>query len=302
MSLNDVIADLQHMLRRTLGEHVRVQTVLDPGLALIAADRGQLEQVLINLAVNARDAMPGGGQLTITTANDQLDDAAAAALPGVCPGPHVRMVVADDGFGMAAGVRERAFEPFFTTKPAGQGTGLGLATVHGIVTQNHGAISVASDPGHGTSFTVLLPCGPALAPAADARPPAVTDTGGGDGRRILIVDDQDALRHAAARILATAGYQVTEADSPGDALRLIAGQRFDLLLSDIVMPEMLGPELADRATATDAGLRVIYMSGYLDPQLELGPRQPESHRVLSKPFTPDQLLSAVATALAQPAG
>lgn len=297
VSLNDVVRDVEAMLRRTIGEHVGLAVRLEPALWPVLADPGQLEQVLVNLAVNARQAMPGGGTLAIETTNASLDEGFVARHPGVRPGRHARLTVGDTGVGMPPEVVARAFEPFFTTKPKGEGTGLGLATVYGIVTQAGGRVDVYSEPGLGTSITVLLPATEQPVTAAEPAPVAVHS---GAGEFVLVVEDEDAMREVTRRILARNGYEVASAGHGEDALRLLGepGRRIDLLLTDVVMPRMLGKEVAEHARRLRPGLPVLYMSGYARPVLaEQGTLDP-GVALISKPFAEDQLLHAVREALA----
>ncbi|GAA0431061.1 hypothetical protein Aca07nite_17640 [Actinoplanes capillaceus] len=277
VDLNALITQVQELLRRTLGEHVNL--IFRPGRALpmITCDPGQIEQMLVNLALNAREAMPSGGSLVIDT----------AAL-----GDRVRLRVCDSGRGMPADVAERAFEPFFTTKGSAEGSGLGLATVYGIVTQAGGEVTLNSEVGLGTTITVLLPAG--ATPAADGATerPAAT---GGRGETLLVVEDEDALRDVAGRILTGAGYRVLAAEGGVQALELAAGHegRIDLLVSDVVMPGMLGKELAERLVVARPGTRVLYMSGYAQPVLASQGTLDPGVALLEKPFTADDLLVAV---------
>jgi two-component system cell cycle sensor histidine kinase/response regulator CckA len=277
VDLNALIAEAQGLLGRTLGEHITL--IFRPGanLPTVTCDPGQIEQMLVNLAMNARDAMPHGGNLVIDTA--LLDD-------------RIRLRVCDSGRGMAADVAERAFEPFYTTKGSAEGTGLGLATVYGIVTQAGGEVTLDSDVGLGTTVTVLLPAG-AMAETPDAaRAPAPT---GGHGETLLVVEDEDALRDVAGRILTGAGYRVIAAEGGAQALELAARHdgEIDLLVSDVVMPGMLGKELAERLVGVRPGTRVLYMSGYAQPVLASQGTLDPGVALLEKPFTAGDLLTAV---------
>jgi CheY-like chemotaxis protein len=236
--------------------------MLEPALGRVRADPGQLEQVIMNLAVNARDAMPNGGTLTIETANVELDDTYAERHAVVEAGSYVMLAVTDTGCGMDRATQARIFEPFFTTKPAGTGTGLGLSTVYGIVKQSGGYVWAYSEPGHGTTLKVYLPC---IDDAVDHAHPTLQQNGNLKGsERILLVEDEEVVRAVARRMLEKNGYTVLDARHGKDAL-LTFQQRdgtIDLLLTDMVMPEMGGRELAERLTTIAPGLKVVYMSGY----------------------------------------
>jgi signal transduction histidine kinase/CheY-like chemotaxis protein len=296
LSLNDIIAGLEQLLRRTLGEHISLTVTPADGLWPVKADAGQLEQVLVNLAVNARDAMPGGGKLTIDTANITVDEAYAQGRPGLEPGRYARLRVSDTGAGMPPEVVARVFEPFFTTKPAGKGTGLGLATFYGIVTGAGGYPQIYSELGFGTTITGLLPASSEKAATA-AAPPSVAPRGRGE--TILLVEDEASLRELAGRILTRNGYQVrvarTAMEAPGIAGD--TGQPIDLLLTDVVMPEMLGNEVARQVRAVRPALPVLYMSGYAQPILDTHGAFANQIDLLEKPFTEATLLTCVRRAI-----
>jgi len=264
LNLNQVVADLAPMLRRLIGDHVELVTALDPDLGQTKADPRQLEQVLMNLALNARDALPDGGRITLETANVVLDADYAREHVGSRPGPHVMLAVSDTGRGMDAETLARIFEPFFTTKGPGKGTGLGLATVYGIVKQSGGNIWVYSEVGRGTTFKIYLP---RVFEAPDVQPPAPAPTGMPRGQEtILLVEDDETVRHLARDILTAQGYNVLEATHGGEAL-LLAGRcqgPIHLLLTDVVMPHMSGRALADRLATTHPETKVLYMSGYTE--------------------------------------
>jgi PAS domain S-box-containing protein len=292
VNINDAVMSIELLLRRTLGEHIQLSTVLAPDLVSVKIDSGQLEQVLVNLAVNARDAMPGGGRLTIDTENLEVDDDYAATRPGVLPGRYVRLRVSDTGTGMDSATLQRAFEPFFTTKPKGEGTGLGLASVYGIVTQAGGRVQIYSEPGHGTTITALLPATEeARAQASPGQP--IQQTGGNE--TILVVEDEDALREVTRRILARNGYQVITAARGAEALQVMTapGPAIELLVTDVVMPEMLGTEVAERARALRPGIRVLYISGYAQTVLGSQGTVDADVVLLEKPFSEPQLLAHV---------
>ena len=296
LSLNEVIAGLEQLLRRTLGEHIDLNTAPADGLWPVKADVGQLEQVLVNLAVNARDAMPGGGKLTIDTANVTVDETYAAGRPGLQPGRYARLRVSDTGTGMPPEVLARVFEPFFTTKPKGKGTGLGLATFYGIITGAGGYAQIYSEPGLGTTISGLLPATSEEAARSEAPQAAVPC---GRGETILLVEDETSLQELASRILTRNGYQVraarTAAEAPGIAGD--TGQPIDLLLTDVVMPEMLGNEVASRVHAIRPALPVLYMSGYAQPVLDTHGAFANQIDLLEKPFSEATLLTRVRCAI-----
>jgi PAS domain S-box-containing protein len=292
MSLNSVVGDVDQLLRRTLGEHVRLSTDLEEEVWPIMADSGQIEQVLVNLAVNARDAMPDTGVLTISTENILVDEAYAASHPGLRPGRYVRLRASDDGMGMTDDVLRHAFEPFFTTKPKGEGSGLGLATVYGIVTQHEGFASIYSEPGVGTTFTALFPT---TEQAVSDRVEQVTDKSSGGGETVLLVEDEDALLEVSRRILARNGYRVIAASCGADALIMAERHHegIDLLVTDVVMPNMQGKDLADTLLRTRPSLRVLYMSGYARPVLASRGTLEAGVALLEKPFSEAALLAKV---------
>jgi hypothetical protein len=262
----------------------------------VKADAGQIEQVLVNLAVNARDAMPGGGKLTIDTANITVDEAYADNRPGLKPGRYARLRVSDTGTGMSPEVLARVFEPFFSTKPKGKGTGLGLATFYGIITGAGGYAQVYSEPGLGTTVTGLLPA-TGEAAARSAGPPAAAPRGRGE--TILLLEDETSLQELASRILTRNGYQVRAARTAAEAPSIAGdtGQPIDLLLTDVVMPEMLGNEVARRVHAIHPALPVLYMSGYAQPILDTHGAFANQIDLLEKPFTEATLLTRVRRAI-----
>ena len=262
LDLNEIVANVEKMLRRLIGENVELATSLSPALGIVRADAGQMEQVIVNLTVNARDAMPEGGKLTIETANVELTDEDVVTYPGVAKGAYVVLSVSDTGTGMDAATQKRIFEPFFTTKEVGKGTGLGLSTVYGIVQQGGGHIRLDSELHRGTCFEIYLARVDATmetAPPRRSRTIPVKGVG-----TILLVEDDDAVRHVAARILRDSGYTVLETRRPSEALKICAESKsaIDLLLTDIVMPETSGPKLAQELSSRYPTLRVLYMSGY----------------------------------------
>jgi PAS domain S-box-containing protein len=293
VDINAVATGVEHLLRRTLGEQVTLDLNLLPGLWPVHANAGQIEQVIVNLAVNARDAMPDGGQLSIETMNIEVDQDYTATRPDRLPGRYVRLRVSDTGVGMDAQQRDRAFEPFFTTKDRATGTGLGLATVYGAVKRAGGTIDIYSEPGLGTTVSMFLPRTDA------ATEPTTAATPGPERRRgsetVLVVEDDNELRGLTERILTRDGYHVLTAPDGPTARALAAAHQgeINLLLSDIVMPQMLGSELARRITQDDPAVQVIFMSGYAPPVLTNGGTLPIGATILDKPFSADLLLGKV---------
>jgi hypothetical protein len=296
LDLDQVISGVEEMLVRTIGEHVEL--VFSPGgdLCPVMADPGQLEQVLVNLAVNARDAMPGGGTLTIDTSNITVDDETIAGGSKAQLGRNVRLRVSDSGTGMPADVAAHAFEPFFTTKPEGAGTGLGLATVYGIIAQAGGHIQIYSEPGAGTTFSIVLPV---TAEAAAAVPDHVPYQRSPKGETVLVVEDEDALREVARRIFARNGYHVITASGGPEAIELARGFPGDihLLVTDVIMPQMLGKEVSEKIRAIKPDVEVLFMSGYarrvLTSQGMLEPRV----ALVEKPFSEVDLMDMAAQVL-----
>ncbi len=293
---NAVLAEMQPLLDRVIREDIRLEVIPAADLKRVRIDRGQLDRVIMNLALNARDAMPAGGSLLIETRNVEFEQPPLDVTPPLAPGAYVQLSFRDTGEGMSAETRARVFEPFFTTKGVGQGTGLGLASVYGIAASCHGGVSVESSPGQGATFRVYLPPATTAAPAPGAQAAEPPGTG---HETILIVDDEVALVRVAARILRHAGYTVLTATTGAEALRLLEAHpgNVDLLMSDVVMPGMSGPELAARAMAIRPGLRVLYASGYSDDVLLRGSVQEKRGRFLSKPYTTEALRRHVREAL-----
>jgi CheY-like chemotaxis protein len=289
---------MERILHRTIGEHIALVTALEPGLAQVRADASQLEQVIMNLAVNARDAMPGGGRITIETGNAALEAELAQAHPEAPAGPYVLLAVADTGTGMSPEVKAHLFEPFFTTKDVGKGTGLGLATVYGIVHQSGGFIAVDSEPGRGSRFRIFLPR--AEAPAPEIAPDTPEPAGAGSGT-VLLVEDEAGVRHLARDVLSRYGYRVLEAGDGSEALRLATAHEgpIDLLLTDVVMPGMSGAELAEQFRVVRPEARVLYASGYADDAVM---RHGITGGVpfLQKPFEPDDLVRQVRELIERP--
>jgi len=297
IDLNHIISEMNKMIPRLIGEHIEFSFTPEPQLASVFADPGQVEQVFLNLAVNARDAMPNGGRLTVRTANTQITNAEAALRPPMAPGDYVLLAVSDSGHGMDAETKARIFEPFFTTKEVGKGTGLGLATVYGIVKQSGGFIWVESEKGKGATFEIYFPC--SRKPAAGfpevgrSRPvPQGTET-------ILLVEDETAVRELASEFLRSGGYTVLEAYDGADALQVAErySGRIHLLLTDMIMPHINGTELATRLASRRSGLRVIYMTGYAEFSGENDDRMAAEASVMQKPFSRLTLLEKVREAL-----
>jgi two-component system, cell cycle sensor histidine kinase and response regulator CckA len=290
LSLNALSADMESMLPRLLGEDIQVSLELDPELGNVQADQSQIEQVIMNLAVNARDAMPTGGKLKIRTANAEFDQTYTRTHPGSKAGNYVLLEVTDSGTGMNAATLAHIFEPFFTTKEQGKGTGLGLATVYGIVKQSDGYIWVESALGKGTSFEIYLPRNVGV-PAAEELKVASEDKLRGS-ESILLVEDAEPLRKLAQNFLEAAGFRVLSAGSGEEALAAAAhfGLTVDLLLTDVVMPGMNGRVLAEQLLPRQPGMKVLYMSGYTDSFIAgHGVLEPGIH-LLHKPFTEDDLI------------
>ncbi|WP_395828374.1 ATP-binding protein [Elstera sp.] len=304
LDISDVLAELSHLLRRLIGQGIELELHHGRDLGLVRVDPGQLEQVIINLAVNARDAMPNGGRLTVATQVETVKFARRMGHETMAPGNYVAISVTDTGSGMSPDVQARIFEPFFTTKPVGSGTGLGLSTVYGIVRQTGGFVKVDSTIGIGTTFTIYLPQMAAVEESEspsdrrDAAPPDVPSPEVGSGGRgaILIVEDEDPVRAFAARTLRSKGYHVTEARSAEAALDLIRGglPRPDLLITDVVMPGMDGPTMVREIWLTFPNLPVICVSGHADGDLRDQLNALGEITFLQKPFSLKQLAAKVA--------
>ncbi len=294
LDLNSVVIDLEKMLRRVIGEDIRLATDLQSPLDAVKVDRGQVEQVLLNLAVNARDAMPRGGQLTLRTRNVELDEGYARDHPYTHPGAYVALVASDTGHGMTPEVKARIFEPFFTTKGPGVGTGLGLATVYGIVKQSGGYIEVFSEPGAGATFEIYLPRAERAVRSSKSHPGEARPAPRGS-ETILLVEDDDAVRALSRLILRQSGYTVLEARTAQEA-RDAAFRRAEpiqLLVTDVVMPELGGRELTERLLIVHPEMRVLFVSGYTDDAIVRRGVSEEEVNFLQKPFTPLALASKV---------
>jgi PAS domain S-box-containing protein len=299
LDLSTLVADSLKMLQRLLGDDIEIETALDPGVGTVEADSGQIQQLLVNLTVNARDAMPEGGRLLIETADEDIDEESARAHPGASPGPYVLLAVADTGVGMADEVRAHLFEPFFTTKELGKGTGLGLATCHGIVKSVGGHIRVYSEPGQGTTFRIYLPRKTGAAdPQPAAAPPRPMPTG---SETVLVVEDEPRVRRLAVLGLRAHGYVVLEASDGAEALRTaeLVGSEIDVIVSDVMMPGMSGPELLKRLEVIAPQARAVLMSGHAESTVLS--QMPDLRGVfLPKPFTPERLARKVREVLDAP--
>jgi PAS domain S-box-containing protein len=302
LDVNDVVRTLAKMLQRLIGEDVKLESALAPALGAVRADPGQLEQVILNLAVNSRDAMPGGGRLTIETANVVLDEDYVHRHTGAAAGRHVLLAVSDTGCGMDAETQAHIFEPFFTTKELGKGTGLGLATVYGIVKQSGGHLWVYSEPGKGTTFKIYFPQVDAVIETAELASAAQPVMGGRE--TVLVAEDEPAVREIVTEVLAKKGYQVLRAPDGQTALELARAHdgAIQLLLTDIVMPGLTGRELADALRAERPGVRVLYMSGYTDDAVVRHGVLEEGMPYLQKPFAPNALAVKVREVLEGLAG
>jgi PAS domain S-box-containing protein len=289
LDLNTTVRDLKNMLERLIGAHIQLKTKFCDPAAMVTADPGQIEQILLNLVVNARDAMPDGGRIDIETANVELDDEYARTHTSTPPGPYVMLSVSDTGSGMTREIQSRVFEPFFTTKDQGQGTGLGLSTVYGIVKQSGGSIWVYSEVGRGTTFKIYLP---RVYEEADAPVEISTVSEPRGTETILLVEDEPSVREVASRILARNGYTVVTATNGADALRKCGEHqgRFDLIVTDIVMPEMGGVELSRRVRESQPNARILFTSGYTEDAVQRRSFLEPGAQFLEKPFTPTRLI------------
>jgi len=288
--LNDVVNDLEKMLRRMIGEDVELRVSAGRDLGNIKADPVQLEQVIMNLVVNARDAMPRGGKLSIETANVYLDESYSREHVSVVPGHYVMLAISDTGCGMDEETRQRIFEPFFTTKEQGKGTGLGLSMVYGIVKQSGGNIWVYSEEGHGTTFKSYFPR--VTAEAEEYKRSATAFEAPAGSETILLVEDAELVRTLARQVLETAGYRVLEAANADAAIKLcekMNGNRIDLLLTDVVMPGMSGNEMSRILLQRQPDMPVLYMSGYTDDAIVQHGVLEAGINFLQKPFTPAAL-------------
>jgi len=301
LGLRDVIGELAHMLRRLLREGVELKLEHGAELWPIHADEAQISNAIINLVVNARDAMPKGGTVTIRTANETVNEAAVLGTASMAPGDYVRVDVADTGIGIPKEYLGKIFDPFFTTKPMGQGTGLGLATVYGIVKQTGGFVTVESDVGHGTTFSIFLPRYKGVLEAqGEAERALPRDITGQD--TILLVEDEEAVRSFAARALKLRGYQVLEASGGEEALEIVKQRsgEIHLLITDVVMPNMDGPTLVRAVKRLVPDMAVIFMSGYAEEAFRRNDEKAEDLHFLPKPFGLKQLAAKVKDVLSAP--
>ncbi|HEX8890902.1 MAG TPA: response regulator [Pyrinomonadaceae bacterium] len=292
LDLNSIVDEMDRMLKRLIGEDIDLVTILEPRLGRVKADPGQLEQVLMNLVINSRDAMPEGGKLTIETKNVYLDSAYSQTHLSVEPGHYVMLAVSDTGVGMEPEIQEHIFEPFFTTKEKGKGTGLGLSTIYGIVKQSGGHLWLYSEVGHGTTFKIYLPLVNEESSTEATVKPAQIARG---SETILMVEDEGALRELIREILEQDGYKVLVAHNGREALSISAQHRgaIDLLITDVVLPEVSGREVAERLTQAYAKVKVLFMSGYTDDAVVRHGVLEEGAHFLQKPFTPDALLRKI---------
>jgi PAS domain S-box-containing protein len=293
LNLNDVVTGIEKLLHRLIGEHITISTNLAMDLGMVLADAGQMEQVILNLAVNARDAMPEGGKLSIETRNSRVLPRMTQSKTEMKPGDYVELTVSDDGTGMPAAVQAHIFEPFFTTKPAGKGTGLGLSTVYGIVQQAGGFVSFESAPGAGATFRILLP-------RTSAKTKTLAADEDDDSRvrgqeTVLLVEDDASVCELVRTVLTSQGYSVLAARHPLEAVSICQahGHRVDILLTDVIMPEMSGPELAKRLAAANSHIRVLFMSGYIDDSVVRQEFQERGTAYLQKPFSPLNLVKKI---------
>ncbi len=297
LDLNTIVAAVEKMFSRLVGEDVELISRLSPVLGQVMADSGQLHQVLMNLLVNARDAMPQGGTVVIETRNVDVDDDFARRHFDIKPGPYVYMGVTDTGTGMSDQIRQRLFEPFFTTKAPGRGTGLGLATIQSIVQQNGGKVEVTTGLGAGTTFHIYLPrVTTEILEEADSSVPAIAPPG---SETVLVVEDQDAVRRYVSAVLENSGYQVVQAANGPAALEFAAKfpETIHLLVTDLVLPLMNGRDLAEALKLTRPGIRVLFISGYSAEMIDTRGIIADDLAYLPKPFTPEELRAKVRTAL-----
>jgi CheY-like chemotaxis protein len=290
LDLNNIVQDMEKLLKRVIGEHIDLMAELEPDLGLIEGDGGSMEQVITNLAVNSTDAMPEGVRLRISTANVRFDEKSADRPAEAQPGPYVMLAVCDEGEGIPPSVLPQIFEPFFTTKVRGTGTGLGLATVYGIVKRSNGHIIVKSESGRGTEIRIYLPrvAGRAEAGRVARRP----ERAEGGSEMVLVVEDEPAVRSLARRFLESSGYTVAEAGDAAEAMAFVTQNpgKIDLLLTDVIMPEQSGPELAKRVRVIQPDVKILYMSGYPGEFIARYGVSNAELGYLQKPFSREQLI------------
>jgi CheY-like chemotaxis protein len=292
LNLNNVLSGIEKLLHRLIGENITITTNIPPDPGMVLADAGQMEQVILNLAINARDAMPDGGRLTLELKNSEISHSAVAP-DNLKPGRYLELIVSDTGVGMDLNVQSRVFEPFFTTKPAGKGTGLGLSTVYGIVQQANGHVTFTSQPGRGTTFRVYLPRIDSKQPAGFPTDANVVALDGSE--TVLLVEDDPSVCELVRAVLISHGYTVLSARRPQEAKILCethAG-RIALLLSDVIMPEMNGGELSRRLAESNPQMKVLFMSGYIDDALVRKGIKEKDVAFLQKPFSPLSLAKKV---------
>jgi CheY-like chemotaxis protein len=295
LNVNRVVAEMRSMLERLVGEDIEVRVALRAEGGTICADPHQLEQVVMNLVVNARDAMPGVGKLLVETANVEWDESYTRSHLEARVGRYVMLAISDTGAGMDEETSNRIFEPFFTTKGVGKGTGLGLSMVQGIVTQSGGYVDVYSEKGKGTTFKIYLPA--VAEEAADAERPAAVPAVGGK-ETVLVVEDQTEVRKYAVAVLKGYGYRVIPAENAGEALLLCERERIDLVVTDVIMPNVSGRELAERLEKLQPGIKVLFMSGYTDTVIEHHGVLEDGAKFIQKPFSPEELAGKVRAVLA----
>jgi len=291
IDMNSVVGDLHKMINRLIGEKINLNTLLFPDLGLVRSDRGQLDQVIMNLVVNARDAMPDGGKLTIETGNVHLDDKYSKKYSKIKPGNYVMMAVTDTGTGMSRETVDKIFEPFFTTKGVGKGTGLGLSTVYGIIKQSNGYIYCYSEPGKGTTFKIYLPLVEEELMSASELKEDKSFTF--NGEKIVIIDDEKEIRDVMKRMLEQEGFQVFAAESYQDVLKYFGQNKIDLLITDVIMPEINGDEIADEIRDKYPDVKIIYMSGYTESTIMDFSLLDKNKMYLQKPFSRQSLVHSV---------
>ncbi|HKS15778.1 MAG TPA: ATP-binding protein, partial [Planctomycetota bacterium] len=293
LNLNTIVSDVVNILKRLIGEHIQLITRIQPEVGRVRADPSQVEQVIMNLAINARDAMPEGGRLTIETRDVELDESYTRSHPEVHPGPYVMLAVSDTGAGMDPETQSRIFEPFFTTKERGKGTGLGLSTVYGIIRQSGGHIWVYSERDRGSTFKVYLPRADRKTETHKSAVFKPKPEGGTEG--VMVVEDEEPVRKLLCSVLRSSGYRVSDAGSGSEALEVKRNSKdaIQLLVTDLVMPGMGGRELAEQMMAAQPGLKVLYISGYTEDVIMRKGELTAGTAFLSKPFTPETLLRCV---------